>query len=55
MYASLMKSQDDTNLCDQINTPAYTVWTAETCSSLYVPSGGTCISSFYDKLVDGVS
>ena len=45
-YVSIMTSQGDTNMCAQIITPSQTVWRAENCSSLYVPSRGTCTSSF---------
>ena len=54
-YISVMTSQGDTGMCDHSDTPSHTMWHAETCSSLCVPSGVTCTSSFYDTPVDGVS
>ena len=54
-YIYVMTSQGDTNLCDCITTPSHMLWRAETCFSLFVPSGGTFTSSFYDNQVDGVS
>ena len=53
-YVSVMMSQGDTDMYDQINISSHTVWLVETFLLLCVTSGSTCTSSFYDILVDGV-
>ena len=53
LYVSVMMSQSDNNLCDQIKTPENTVCNTETCLSRCVHSGYTCTSLFCDRMVNG--